>query len=400
MNYPIPVNEERRIVDLKSYSLLDSLPEEDYDFITSMASNICETPIALISLVDEDRQWFKSKVGLSIDETPREFSFCAHAICKNTEIMVVPDACQDERFVNNPLVTGEPKIRFYAGVPLNSEKGFSLGTLCIIDTKPRQLNQKQLSLLESLSRQVINLMELRRNKKELEKAYRFLRFKNKELEEFTYITSHDLQEPVRTIISLIEMVSFSYDEKLDDQGKEMMKYIVEAGGRMQALIMGLLDYSRLGKEKTLDLVECDKLVDDVILDLSKSISDSNGNIQKGSLPKIVGYKTDLRMLFQNLISNALKFRHPERDPVILIEASDEKDHWKFCITDNGIGIEKKYRTRIFKIFQRLHSRELYEGYGLGLTHCRKIIELHNGKIWVNSNKGTGSKFYFNIPKVQ
>lgn len=399
MRYPLPANEERRLLTLNKYSVLDSLPESDYDFICSMASNICNTPISLISLVDKDRQWFKSSVGLEVSETDREFSFCAHAICESSEVMVVEDARKDDRFKDNRLVTGEPFIRFYAGVPLNSEEGHSLGTLCVIDTKPRYLDQKQISLLKSLAQQVMNLLELRRNKLELENAYRFLKFKNKELAEFTYITSHDLQEPVRTINSLIEMLSEIYSDKFDDQGKEMMRFIVEAGSRMKALILGLLDYSRLGKEKPTDTIDCNLLLDEVISDLSSSIKDANGTINKKSLPKVYGYKTDLRLLFQNLISNALKFRHSDRHPVIQVEAKDKIEHWEFCVTDNGIGIDKQFRTRIFKIFQRLHSRDKYEGYGLGLTHCRKIIELHNGKIWVQSRKGSGSKFYFNIPKL-
>lgn len=394
----IPIDEEFRLKQLWDYAVLDSVPEADFDFITSIASQICESSISLISLVDENRQWFKSCHGLDIEETDRDVSFCAHAINNPKEVLIINDAHQDERFFDNPLVTGEPYIRFYAGVPLISEEGYALGTLCVLDKEPKELTELQLSNLKSLAKQVMNLLELRKNTRDLERALNHLKFKNKELEEFTYITSHDLQEPVRTIVSLIEMISESYHEKLDEQGLEMMDYVIAAGYRMKALILGLLDYSRLGRKREVTLIDCNELIDEVIQDLTASINECNAKIEVPDLPKIRGFRTELRLLFQNLISNAIKFRQKDQSPEIDITFSDEKKHWKFCVSDNGIGIPSSKKTQIFKIFQRLHSRVEYEGYGLGLTHSRKIIELHHGKIWVNSELNNGSKFYFTIPK--
>lgn len=394
----LPPKEELRLRKLWDYSILDSLPEEDFDSITELASMICEVPISLISFVDEDRQWFKSNRGLKSKETPREVSFCAHAINTPNELFQVKDATKDERFQDNPLVEGKPNIVFYAGIPLVDSEGHALGTLCVIDNKPRALSKEQQSALESLSRQVINLLELRRSKSELEVALKFVKFKNKELEEFTYITSHDLQEPVRTIVSLIEMISESYEDELDERGQEMMKYVVSAGYRMKALILGLLDYSRLGREKAVTKIICIELLDEVLKDLSASIEESKAEVIIEPLPIIKGHRTEMRLLFQNLLSNALKFRRKNTSPVINVSCSDQRRNWEFCISDNGIGIPAKNKTQIFKIFQRLHGRSEYEGYGLGLTHCRKIIELHQGKIWVKSQMNKGSQFYFTIPK--
>lgn len=394
----IPENEEFRINKLFDYSILDSLPEEDYDFIVRIAAQICGTPISLISFVDEKRQWFKANFGLADKETPRDISFCAHAINKPYEVFKVSDAKNDSRFMDNPLVTSNPNIGFYAGVPLVSDDGYALGSLCVIDHKPRELSDHQIAALKGLSKQVINLLELRRQKIELERVNKFLKFKNKELEEFTYITSHDLQEPLRTITSLLEIIKISYNDKIDEKGQEMIRYVVEAGARMKGLIMGLLDYSRLGKERVINLINLNDTVNEAISDLSKSIQDTKAQIKVEVLPKLNGFKTELRLLFQNIISNALKYKHPERNPVINISCFEEKDYFKFCISDNGIGIPNEFKTKIFKIFQRLHGRNEYEGYGLGLTHCRKIIELHNGKIWVNSVINEGSQFYFTIPK--
>lgn len=168
MKAPLPRSEALRLSVLNRYRILDSLAEHSYDDITLLASHICETPIALISLVDSERQWFKSKVGLDIDETPRDYAFCAHAILQPDTTLVVPDALADERFCDNPLVVAENGIRFYAGSPLVSPTGEALGTVCVIDRKPRELNAMQLKALKALSRQVVCLLEMRRLVSELE----------------------------------------------------------------------------------------------------------------------------------------------------------------------------------------------------------------------------------------
>ncbi len=166
MSAPLPKNEKKRIQVLWQYDVLDTVPEELFDDLTELAACICETPIALISLVDEDRQWFKSKIGLTLKETSRDISFCAHAIL-HKGLLIVPDTTKDERFKNNPLVTGKPKIRFYAGAPLTTSTGHGLGTLCVLDQKPHQLRPEQKSALTILARHIMSQLELRRRIREL-----------------------------------------------------------------------------------------------------------------------------------------------------------------------------------------------------------------------------------------
>ncbi len=177
-----PTNETERLEELRGYEILDTMPEQAYDDITLLASEICGTPIALVSLVDDGRQWFKSRVGLEATETPRDLAFCAHAILEPTDLLVVTDAQRDERFADNPLVTGDPKIRFYAGAPLVTSKGNALGTLCVIDREPRELDPGQTKALRALSRQVMAQLELRRSVADLERHERRLEEYQKQLE--------------------------------------------------------------------------------------------------------------------------------------------------------------------------------------------------------------------------
>ncbi len=220
--------------------------------------------------------------------------------------------------------------------------------------------------------------------------------KNKELEQFAYVASHDLQEPLRTIAGFVDLLQKEYQPKLDGNGKVYLTYLSQAAFRMRTLIKDLLDYSRIGREREVQPVDINHLLEEVLADLGKSIRDSDGVITAGPMPILQVYPTELKLLFQNLIANAIKFHHPDRQPEIWISAQQEEHHCVFAVADNGIGIEPQFLDRIFIIFQRLHNRTKYEGSGIGLAHCKKIVEMHEGKIWVESKPGLGSQFYFTI----
>jgi light-regulated signal transduction histidine kinase (bacteriophytochrome) len=235
---------------------------------------------------------------------------------------------------------------------------------------------------------IINKEIILKNKK--------LFIQNKELEQFAYITSHDLQEPLRSLICFTELIQNEYKNKLDEQADTYLDFIAKSSNRMQELVKGLLDYSRIGKEKVICSVDCNIIVKEVLSDLTLSIRESNAKITVNDLPILNGYSTELRQLFQNLISNAIKFRKKDIVPEILISASKQDKMWHFVIQDNGIGIEEKYKEKIFIIFKRIHNRTEYEGTGIGLSFCKKIVELHNGSIWFESKNNEGSTFNFTI----
>lgn len=219
---------------------------------------------------------------------------------------------------------------------------------------------------------------------------------NKELKQFAYLASHDLKGPLKTVSNYIQLLDRKYKRKLDEQAGVFIDFISSAVDRMNTQIKDLLDYSLIGQNKEQSLIDCNVMVKAIQSNLSFSIAESKATFEIDPLPQIQGYETELYLLFQNLISNALKFHKKDSKPHIKIAAQKEGDYWRFMIQDNGIGIEKQYQERIFVIFQRLHTREEFEGTGIGLAHCQKIVELHKGKIWVESQPDEGSTFYFTI----
>jgi len=223
---------------------------------------------------------------------------------------------------------------------------------------------------------------------------------NAELEQFAYVASHDLQEPLRMIGSYLQLLEKRYKDKLDDDASEFIGFAVDGAKRMQALINDLLAYSRVGtKAKPFEATDCGLVVNTVVRNLRMAIEDSGAKITIDSLPKVIGDATQLTQLFQNLIANAIKFRG-EHPPEIQIKVEPEDDFWRFSVQDNGIGISSEYFDRIFVLFQRLHNREAYPGTGIGLAICKKIVEHHGGRIWIESIPEQGSTFYFTFPQIK
>ncbi|MDD1717806.1 MAG: ATP-binding protein [Methanoregulaceae archaeon] len=220
---------------------------------------------------------------------------------------------------------------------------------------------------------------------------------NQELEQFAYVASHDLREPLRMVASFSQLLSQRYSGKMDADADEFINYIIDGATRMDLLVNDLLEYSRVTSQgKPFAPINLNLVVSDVSRNLAVAIEESGADVRWGVLPEVVADRSQMFQLFQNLISNAIKFRGPET-PSIRIKTQNLGNEWLICVSDNGIGIDPGYHAKIFEIFQRLHSREKYPGTGIGLAICRKIIEHHGGRIWVESGEGKGSTFSFTIP---
>ena len=533
-----PLNEADRLAALRRYEILDTPPEREFDDLARLASYICNIPIALISLVDSGRQWFKSHHGIAAHETPRRLAFCAYTILGNG-IFEVPDALLDQRFADNPLVLDTPEIRFYAGTPLRTPDGANIGTLCVIDRVPHRLSEQQRDALRILGDQVVRQLELRvalrRHARDsafrqaildsaaasiisttpegiittfshgseqllgyaaeelvgkktpgvihdaaeviahaqelsrelgrpvaagfetfitkaccggsetrewtyirkdgtrvpvllsvsgitdengaltgflgvarditelklahadLERLAAELKRSNADLEQFAYTASHDLQEPLRMIISYLQLLEKRYKGQLDAQADEFIAFAVDGASRLQALIRGLLAYSRIGASTAThtpgDLAAAADLATE---NLRLTIAEKGATVSRDPLPTVHGDPVMLTQLFQNLISNGIKFCEGHA-PRIRISAKRAGGEWVFEVSDNGIGIDPQFLDRIFGIFQRLHSHAEYAGTGIGLALCKRIVERHGGRIWVTSELGKGSTFSFTLP---
>ena len=252
-------------------------------------------------------------------------------------------------------------------------------------------NEMIFSLGENIKEREAADIKIIKKSEELERS-------NRELEQFAYISSHDLQEPLRTVANYVGLIQRRQKGNLDKDMTDYLNFINGATERMQLLIKGLLEYSRIGNDKVARKIDCNEVLADVRKDMTALIEESNCIIKSEKLPVINGF-VELKSVFQNLISNAIKFRKKDKQLLVTISAEERSKDWLFAIKDNGIGIEKNYYERIFIIFQRLHSQREYEGTGIGLAQSKKIVELHGGKIWVESEINAGSAFYFTIPKT-
>ncbi len=227
-----------------------------------------------------------------------------------------------------------------------------------------------------------------------------LTVRNEELKNFSYSTSHDLKQPLQTILSFVALFRKKKENHLDEEGKIYLNFILEAGTRLNHLIDALLAHSVLGQKEKFEPTNCSELVQNVRLDLENLIQQNNGRLFIAPLPTVVANKEELSSVFQNLITNAIKFKKEDSHPIVRIGAEDQGQHWKFYVQDNGTGIDQHLKDKIFQMFQKGHTNSSINGSGIGLANCKKIINLHGGDIWVESEAGKGSSFYFTLKKLK
>lgn len=394
------INEEKRLEILKQYNLLDTQPEEEFDNITYLASTLCDTPISTITLVDSYRQWFKSKIGLTNNESSRESSFCSLAIEKSAETIVIEKLMDDEDFRKVGLLNGLTETGFYAGVPIkDKDSGALLGTLCVIDYVNKKLSDKQIKSLEILAEQTSKLFELRRKFKSLTDNNEYLHLKYSELEKFAGVISHDMKSPLNNIIALIHLIKDNTNSALKGEDLEYLNLIEECSLQLKDYIDGILNYYKLDN---IDLTVKDEIIISSLIEEIKLMLSIDSNVTISYTSEFNSIKISKYALIQllvNLIGNGIKYNDKEI-VTVNVDFKSNENSYQIEVSDNGIGMKSEDFDKIYESFKNLNIKDRYGNYGtgMGLSSVKKIVDKLNGKINIDSELGIGSKFKIKLPK--
>lgn len=401
-----PEDEQERLAALAEYSVLDTLPEACFDELTELAAIICDTPIVLVSLIDEKRQWFKSHRGLDATETPRDYAFCAHAILQD-DIFEVSNSAKDERFHDNPLATAEPHVIFYAGAPLTTPSGHNIGTLCVIDNKPGQLSNTQKRQLKLIAKQVVAQLELRKGliqkealMNELLELNQKVVEKNEELFEFASRAVHDIKAPLRQVHSFSEMAAEDIEKNNLEAALKKHQFIHTICRDAKSFVDAIFDLTKADFiNPAAEMIDLNYIVKQAINNNLTHIRENNIKVNYNIEPDIEFYSSSVRcqQIIGNLISNSIKYYNPEQsDPWVNIDIELIDDQQAaIIVADNGLGIPEKYWDKLFMPYQRFHPGA-GSGTGLGMNIIKKHVDALKGTISFDSSS-EGTRFTVALP---
>ena len=406
--------ETDRVAALERYQILDTPAEQDFDDLVKLASLFCGAPIALVSLVGRERMWFKGSVGLDVKESPSQGSFCSYAI-ESDDLFEVPNAVEDPRFVESPLVAGPMHIRFYAGQPLITPAGYRVGTVCVLDTEERTLTDLQKQGLALLGRQAIAVMEGRLAQRTLAKSLDLLQVLNESLEArvadrtaelaertadlelFAYAISHDLKAPLRAVSGYARLLAEEIASESPGDAGHFLDRILDSSSKMTEMLEGILAYSRIGTAKpTISSLKLGPLV-------SKLVDEVRSQPQSAHVPilcdigeiEICAESEALSIALRNLLQNAVKFSAGTPSPKVIVRARTESEQCEISVRDNGIGFDMRDSKRIFDMFQRLEPSS--QGTGVGLALVARAVKRLGGTIRTDATVGNGAAFMLAIP---
>lgn len=396
-----------RLEALEQYQIMDTPPDKDLDEIVELASKICGKPISLISLLDQNRQWFKARVGLDVDQTPVDIAFCRYAIQDN-QVFVVNDATKDERFVDNPLVTGKPDIRFYAGTPLTTFSGQNIGTLCVIDNKPGEITPDQLDALRILGKQVVKQFELKKALR-LQNQHLFkLNEQRVELEDLVKfkdkvfaLIGHDLKGPIGSVSQLMSM--FRTGVLSAEELREVAETIELQIRDTESILNNVLTWAksnRAGHTPQKVSTRLDDLIQSVIE--QNRLEAENKQIQIFSDAPLKDYSANIdaesvEIVLRNLVRNSVKFSLPGGQVQVGYKATDHE--LLFYVKDTGVGFDDAVASRLFKDEEHVttYGTAKEKGTGIGLLICKNLVQRNGGKIWAEGQPLKGAQFYFTLP---
>ncbi|OIV40077.1 ATP-binding protein [Flavobacterium johnsoniae] len=397
---PLPHNELERLAALKRYNILDTLPEDAFDDATKLVSYICSVPIAHISFIDENRQWFKSEIGIGVSEVPREISFCQYTILES-EMVEINDTFLSERFKNDPNVTGGLKVRFYAGVPLTTPDGYNIGTICAIDHVSKELNENQRNALSIVAKHIMNQLELGTKNIELAAQKKIAERAVLAKDSFLANMSHEIRTPLNAIIGFTDLLA---QTKLDAAQRDYVDSVQIAEENLLLIINDILDLSKIEsgnltiEAQPFNLKNTLKHIYDLLKVKVPAGVEFNLFLDADMPEMVIGDQGRLNQILVNLTGNALKFTE-EGEVTVSVKKTHETESdysLRFSVKDTGIGIEEDKLMAIFERFTQAEesTTRKFGGTGLGLNIVKQLIELQDSEIHVKSKQGRGSEFFF------
>ncbi|MDA6071032.1 ATP-binding protein [Flavobacterium sp. AC] len=397
---PLPHNESERLAALKRYNILDTLPEYAFDDATKLVAYICNVPIAHISFIDKNRQWFKSEIGLGASEVPREITFCRYTIMESKTVEI-RDTYLNERFKNDPNVVDGLKVRFYAGIPLTTPDGYNIGTICAIDHVSKELSENQLNALSIVAKHVINQLELRTKNLELAAQKKIVQRAVLAKDSFLANMSHEIRTPLNAIMGFTDLLD---QTNLNAVQRDYIESMQIAQENLLLIVNDILDLSKIESgnltidEQPFNLKNSLKHIYNLLKVKVPAAVEFNLFLDADMPEIVIGDQGRLNQILVNLTGNALKFTEEGEVTVSVKNIEETAEHYslKFSIKDTGIGIPEQKLEHIFERFTQAEesTTRRFGGTGLGLNIVKQLIELQNGEIQVKSKPGRGSEFFF------